>query len=97
MGGLPLAFFDSSGLWSKGSVNRASGYFRAARRPDLGVALGTVAGVLGVLVVVALGVAALALVTFGVPRVLVFVAAAAFPLGVDVWPAFGAVGRHVFE
>lgn len=99
LGGFPLAFFDPSGLWSKGSASWASGYFLAARRPDLGVALGTVMAALGVLgVVVVLGVAALALATLGLPRVLgVFAAATALPLGVDVWPAFGAVGGEVFE
>lgn len=92
MGGFPLVLFDFSGLWSWGSSHWASGYFLAALRPDLGVALGTVTGALGVVVVVVvvLGVVAFALGTFGVPRVLgVF----PLPLGVDVW-ALGAVGRE---
>lgn len=101
MGGLPRTLFDSSGLWSRGSASWASGYFLAARRPLLGVALGTVMAAFGVLVVVlgavVLGEAVFALVTLGVPRVLgVFAAAAAvaLPLGVDGWPALGAAGRQ---
>lgn len=103
LGGLPRTLFDSSGLWSRGSASWASGYFLAARRPLLGVALGTVMAAFGVLVVVVvlgavvLGEAVFALVTLGVPRVLgVFAAAAAaaLPLGVDGWPALGAAGRQ---
>lgn len=109
MGGLPRTLFDSSGLWSRGSASWASGYFLAARRPLLGVALGTVMAAFGVLVVVVvlgavvLGEAVFALVTLGVPRVLgvfaaaaaaVAAAAAALPLGVDGWPALGAVGKQ---
>lgn len=86
LGGLPLMLLDSSGLWSAGSDDWASGYFLAARRPILGVALaGTVA--FGVV----LGEAALAGVALGVPRVFAADALTVL-LGVDVWPALGAAG-----